>query len=492
MKPKFAGTWPCILASMLLSATAAAGTNALCQAKDPLQRKQCQDVLSSLIPAVVFDDETGQFALAERMSHYQVPAVSIAVIDQGRIAWRAAYGQRQGDGAPITTQTVFQAASISKPVAATLAMLLVQSGNLKLDVPVNAQLHSWQLPASGKLQPTAVTLRGLLSHSAGINVHGFPGYAGGAPLPNEIQVLDGKAPANSPPIRLVSKPGTYRYSGGGYQIIELMIEDALGKPFAELAQKRLLSPLGMRHTAFSAELPKRFAANVATGHDYAGMAIPGGWIRYPELAAASLWSTPSDLAHYLVAMMKPKHGASHALLTPHTTQLMLTPVVEGMGLGLGVHGEGKNRIVDQAGDSAGYKTYLAGYPNRGQGVIIMTNGDGGKMLIREICRSLARAWGWPDFAGKKVTAAAIDAKTLDRRSGEFKVREYGFTLKLQRRGKTLFATTPRGSSFTYRPLTPWSFIAEEDASELVFDQKNPDHLQVWGMHAERIVPPNDH
>lgn len=425
------------------------------------------------------------------MHHYRVPGVSIAVINHGRLAWRAAYGQRQGNGEPITTQTVFQAASISKPVAATLAMLLVQSDDLKLDTPVNAQLHSWQLPASGKLQPAGVTLRRLLSHSAGINVHGFPGYAAGVPLPDEIQILDGQAPANSPPIRLVSNSGSYLYSGGGYQIIQLLIEDALGKPFAELAQKRLLSPLGMHHTAFSAGLPKRFAANVATGHAYDGKAIPGGWNRYPELAAAALWSTPGDLAHYLVVMMNPEHSATRAPLTPHTTQLMLTPVVDGMGLGLGVHGQGKNLIVDQAGDTAGYKTYMAGYPNRGQGVIIMTNGDGGKLLIREICRSLAQAYGWPDFAGKKMTSAAIDAKTLEQRSGEYKVREYGFTIKLQRRGKTLFATTPRGSSFTFRALSPWKFIAQEDASELIFDQQNPDNLEIWGMHAERIAVPKE-
>lgn len=313
-------------------------------------------------------------------------------------------------------------------------MLLVHSGELKLDASVNLKLRSWHLPGTGDLQPDAVTLRRLLSHSAGIDVHGFSGYAAGVAMPDEVQILDGRAPANSPPIRLVLKPGSaYRYSGGGYQIAQQLIEDAVGRPFAGIARKRLLDPLGMQRTDYSAELPTRFSDKVAVGHSHDGKAPPGGWHRYPELAAAGLWSTPDDLARYFIAVMQAANGQTRAPLTPRIAQQMLTPAIASMGLGLGVHGEGARFLVDQSGATAGYRAYMAGYPHRGQGVIIMTNGDGGKDLIDEICRSLAQAYTWPDFAARKATLAAIDAATLDRRAGDYRVREHGFTLRLRRR-----------------------------------------------------------
>lgn len=478
------------LAMLLPMAPAAAASDVTCYAHTIEARQQCRQVLATLRPAVVFEDEVWHGSLSERARFYNVPGVSIAFIDHGRVAWRATYGQRNDNGTPVSTQTVFQAASISKPVAATLTLLLVDSGELKLDAPVNSQLRSWQLPDSGDMRSDAVTLRRLLSHSAGINVHGFPGYAAGIALPTEDQILDGQTPANSPPIRLVLKPGSaYRYSGGGYQIAQALIEDAAGTPFAEVARKRLLDPMGMQRTDYSAELPKRFSHNVAVGHGYDGKALPGGWHRYPELAAAALWSTSDDLARYFVAVMQAAHGHPHRPLTPRIAQQMLTPAIEGMGLGFGVHGEGADRLVDQAGATAGYRTYMAGYPKRGQGVIIMTNSDGGKDLIDEICRSLAHAYAWPDFKSRNATAAAIDPATLQKRAGDYRVNRYGFTLHLQRRGNALLASTPRGQSFTFRPLSAWKFLAEEDASELVFDPKEPGRLQVWGMHAERIHAP---
>jgi CubicO group peptidase (beta-lactamase class C family) len=240
MTLRLVGTWFGTLASMVLFASpAVAVTDGTCHAQTRKAREQCRSVLSALLPAVVIDDVRRQSSLSERLRRYQVPGISMAFIDSGHVSWLAVHGQRERNGEPINPQTVFQAASISKPVAATLALLVVGSGDLRLNTPVNAQLHSWQLPASDQLQPTGVTLRRLLSHRAGINVHEFPGYAADAPLPDEIQILDGQAPANSPPVRLLLQPGSaYRYSGGGYQIAQLLIEDAVGKPFGQVAQER--------------------------------------------------------------------------------------------------------------------------------------------------------------------------------------------------------------------------------------------------------------
>jgi len=472
---------PCLLlviACVLPGAAAGAGT----------ATQDRQAVVSGLMPAVLFAGEPEpRWSLVERMRRYRVPGVGIAVIDHGVIVWRGAYGLRNGSS-KVTPHTVFQAASISKPLAATVALLLVQDHRLDLDAGVNAQLHAWQLPSSGGFTPDGVTLRRLLSHNAGIGVHGFPGYAAGTALPDERQILDGLPPANSPPIRLVQAPGSgYRYSGGGYQIAQRLMENVTGRPFADLAEHVLLGPLHLRRTAYAANLPPQFAADVATGHDYDGHPVPGGWHRYPELAAAALWSTPDDLARYLAALMHAWQGHADGPLTPALAHQMLTPAIEGMGLGLGVHGEGAARLVDQAGSTVGYRTYLIGFPARGQGAVIMTNGDGGGDLIRELCRSLARVYHWPGFDARHETLVYLTPAALGALAGDYRMRDYGFTLTLTPHGQKLVGTTPRGSRYTFRPVAPRRFVAVEDGAELVFDGHAPGRLQVWGMQGEKVA-----
>lgn len=480
--------WTTLAVCLMTAFGAMAATHPLrCHARHEPDARACRRALAALIPAVgIAGHHAKHWPLAQRMRHYRVPGISIAFVDRGKVAWRSTAGNRDATR-PVTAQTVFQAASISKPLAATLALMLVQAHRLDLDAGVNTQLHGWELPAGGAWDANAVTLRGLLSHSAGINVHGFPGYAAGVPLPDELQILDGKPPANSPPIRLIQAPGKrYRYSGGGYQIAQRMIEDAGDGSFEHLAQQRLLAPLHMHYSAYSADLPPHFAGNVAEGHAYDGNAVPGGWHRYPELAAAALWSTPDDLARYLLALMAAWHGHTSGPLTPRIAHLMMTPAIENMGLGLGVHGDGKRRLVDQAGSTVGFRTYLAAYPERSQGVVVMSNGDGGKDLIEEICRSLARQYHWPDFQPQRIRVARIDPAVLDARAGRYRIAEFGFTLTLRRHGRTLVANTPRGSRYTFLALSPLRFVAIEDGATLEFDAHAPDQIRLWGMHGTRL------
>lgn len=444
--------------------------------------------ITGLAPAVVFDGEPApRWTLAERMRRYRVPAVSITVIDRREVAWSEAFGQRAGQQ-PADTRTLFQAASLSKPVAAAVALLLAHDGTLDLDAGVNTQLHAWKLPSTAALPADEVTLRRLLSHDAGINLHGFDGYPAGATLPDALQILDGVAPANSPAVRLVQRPGSgYRYSGGGYQIAQQAMRDSTGQPFEILARDRLFRPLAMDRTIYAAEPPQAWQADIAIGHGYDGQALAGGWHRYPEFAAAGLWSTPGDLAAFLVALLDAWSGDATVPLPTEVARAMTTPATEGMGLGLGVHGTGEALVVDHSGSTHGYRTYLAAYPERGQGVVIMTNGDGGGDLINEIRRSLARVYGWPGFEPKRMAAAHLGAAMLDARAGTYHVVEADFPLTLRHEGEMLVARTPRGSSYHFRAVSPWRFIAIEDGAELVFDNEQPDRLRIWGMHANRVA-----
>src|SRR5713101_3278460 len=188
-------------------------------------------------PIAVKDRPIARMALTERLNFYHVPGVSVAVIDGGKLEWARGYGLTSADGGkPVTAETLFQAASISKHVAAMVALHLMDLEKLALDEDVNRKLRSWNVPENDFTNSEKVTLRRLLNHGAGLTVHGFPGYEAGTPAPTLIDVLDGRKPANTPPIRVDVTPGTlWRYSGGGYEVMQQLVIDVGGKPFPQLA-----------------------------------------------------------------------------------------------------------------------------------------------------------------------------------------------------------------------------------------------------------------
>lgn len=336
--------------------------------------------------------------LQEGMARRRVPGVSMVVVNDGKVEWTQAYGiRRAGTAERITTQTLFQAASISKPVAATGALRLVQSGKLDLDADVNARLRSWRVPAGRYASQGPVTLRKILSHSAGLTVHGFRGYARGEAVPTLPQVLDGTSPANSVPIRVETPPGPWKYSGGGYVILQQLLADVTGKPFATLMRELVLDPAGMKQSTFEQPLPARLVPRAAVAHDWDGVPLPGDWHTHPELAAAGLWTTPSDLARFALALRDAWLGKSGDLLDQRTARLMMTRTAGDFGLGVRVDGTGDSLHFSHSGANYGFRCYMVMYPKTGDGAVVMTNGSGGDELMMEIAHSVARVYGWPDY-----------------------------------------------------------------------------------------------
>ena len=275
-------------------------------------------------------------ALAERMEHYKVPGVSIAVIDAYQIEWAKGYGVLEaGRNDRVTAETLFQTASVGKPVVAAAALHHVDRGILELDRDVNDYLTSWQVPENAFTAERKVTLRRLLSHSAGMTVPGFRGYAWGEAVPNLEQILNGERPANSPPIRVDSVPGNeYRYSGGGYMVVQQLLEDVTGQPFPDIMQETILGPWGMSASTFESPLPQDLWAIAAAGHRGDGSVIPGGWHAYPEMGSgASMWATPSDLARFAIGVMEAYSGRSEFVLSQDMASQMLTPRIGQIGLG---------------------------------------------------------------------------------------------------------------------------------------------------------------
>lgn len=465
--------------------------SAIGSADAALERQRA--VESELLPAVDFPNRDEQeWSLTKRMARYKVPGIGMAVVHDGSIDWVAGYGTRGADSPdPVTASTLFQAASISKMVAAAGMLRLVGQGVLELDGDVNAGLSSWKVPNNEFTNGSPVTLRGLLSHSAGVTVHGFPGYGLTETLPSLVQLLDGTAPANSPAITVDQVPGTgYRYSGGGYEIAELLVEDVTNRPFEQVLDEAVLAPLGMVHSTFAQPLPGEKAVNAARGHRFDGSPVAGGWYVYPEQAAAGLWSTPTDLARFAIELIAAFHGESEVLFDRSTARTMLTRHVGNMGLGAGVHGEGDGLHFDHAGWSQGFRTYLVAYPYSRDGVVVMTNSDGGHELIREILRSVAAVYDWPDFRMEEVAIAGLVADRLDRLSGSYEFSEAGFSVSLHREGDHLVLDTPRGSRYTFFPETEALFVAIENGAKMKM-VKEPDgsmSMHIWGMRGYRSSP----
>ncbi len=305
--------------------------------------------------------------LAELMQVFRVPGMSIAVVKDNRIAFSASFGVTEAGGtAPVTPATLFQAASISKPVTAMGALWLVERGKLSLDADVNTQLKGWKLPESPLAAARKVTLRRLMTHNAGLNVHGFAGYAQGMPVPGIEQILDGKPPANSPAVRVTVEPGTQCiYSGGGVTIEGLMIREAAGQPFEEFMAARVLRPAGMTSSSFAQALPPELAARAASGTGPDGAVTPGKWHVYPELAPDGLWTTAEDLARLGIEVSLSREGKANHVLSQAMTREMLTPHCPddpgkpgGIGLGFGVGYGGHPGQFRHNGANEGFQSLM--------------------------------------------------------------------------------------------------------------------------------------
>lgn len=442
-----------------------------------------------LPPVLVKGESPPSLNLVDRMSFYKVPGVSIAVIDHGRIDWVRGYGFADvAAQRPVTAVTRFQAASISKSVAAAAALHFVEGGKIDLDRNVNDYLKSWKVPDNDFTREHKVTLRRILSHSAGLTVHGFPGYVSGTALPTLVQVLNGDKPANTPPIRVDIVPGTlWRYSGGGYTVMQEMLIDILGRLFPETMQKTVLSKFAMKSSAYSQPLRSDWVPLAATGYQPDGKPVEGRYHTYPELAAAGLWTTPGDLARFAIGIQNAVTGKSHKLISRGMAEQMLTRQIENDGLGLFLNGQGQTLRFSHGGSNAGFQCLLVAYAQTGQGAAIMTNSDRGADLIPEIMLAIAHEYAWKDYGPVIRTQVKVDPAILRGYAGRYQlapnfivtVTLEGDQLVIQSTGQPkvrIFPESPR-NFFVKEFDAQISFVPESQgrASELIFRQGGLDH-----------------
>jgi CubicO group peptidase (beta-lactamase class C family) len=344
-----------------------------------------------------------------------VRGLSLAIIKDGKIAVARAYGVVDDvSKAPVTTSTLFQAGSISKPVSALGALHLVEAGTLTLDADVNTKLTTWKVPENRFTTTEKVTLRRLLSHSAGMTVHGFPGYDVSERMPTVVQVLDGTPPANTAPIRVDTTPGAiWRYSGGGITVMQQMMIDVTGQPFPQYMQKTVLGPIGMTSSSFEQPQPTARAALTAAGYYADGSPVRGRWHVYPEMAAAGLWTTATDLAKFAIEVQETLAGRGHGVISPAMARQYLTEQKGGYGLGVGVQGTGRSLRFSHGGRDEGFDAVLIAGAESGDGIAVMINGNDNSRLMGRVREYIERAWGFASAPATRPTPSATSAARVE-------------------------------------------------------------------------------
>lgn len=371
-------------------------------------QSRINSVENGLLPAVIMNGEKG-WNILERMKYYNVPGLSIAVINNGEVEWAKGYGTREaGKDRPVTTGTIFQTGSTGKTIAALTTLSLVNKGILDLDKDVNLYLKSWKVPENEYTRNEKVTIRRILSHTAGLNEDNSEVFQTGSVLPSIAELL------NINKIEAVNKPGEgYAYSGAGYMILEQLIEDVTGKPYSLVANDEVLKPIGMNDTYFSIILPDTLLTRAALAHKNDGSGYKTIYPLFPCFAPGTCnWSTATDLAELLIEIQKSFYGKSNKVLPQTLAREMMTNMSLTYGLGIKLIKDNGSTFIGHSGDFYGFHAAIYGYLENGKGIAVMTNGDNGVLLYNEIIRSVSVTYNWPGCKPEIASIKQIDLQSV--------------------------------------------------------------------------------
>lgn len=376
-----------------------------------------------------------QFTLADRMKSNHVNGVSIALIKDYKIEWAKGYGWADSaEQRPVTTNTLFQAGSISKSLNGVGILKLVQEGKLNLDSDINIYLKSWKFPYDSLSKGKKITIANLLSHTAGLIVHGFDGYEKGDTIPALIQILNGEKPANSKAIRSMYEPSLKsEYSGGGTTISQLILQDVTGQRYDTYMWNNVLNSMGMSNSFYTQPPPADKENLLATGYYNDGKEVKGKYHIYPEQAAAGLWTNPTDLAKYIIETQLSLQGKSNKVLSPEATRLRLTPYIDNSAaLGVFIIKKGNEKYFNHDGSDEGFVATYYGSMENGNGVVVMANTDNGS-LLSEIVNSLASVYNWKDFYTPKIKkVVTVNNEILKSYVGNYKLHRDTLNVTLEK------------------------------------------------------------
>lgn len=405
----------------------------------PQINHEISKVEAGLMPAVRFQGES-LWTLEARMKHYNVPGVSIAVIKNSKVIWTKTYGFADVESKiPVNSKTLFQAASMSKPVSVYAALTEVEAGKINPDADINSYLKSWKVPENEFTKEKKVTFKNMVSHTAGFTVSGFPGYENGKPIPTLVQVLNGQSPANTPAVFVDKTPGTpFRYAGGGYCVLQQMLIDLEGKDFATIMKEKVLLPLDMKNSTFSQPLSDIQSQFAATAYNQDGVRVPGKSHTYPEQAAAGLWTTPEDLAKFVIDVQNTLSGKSSKVISQKTAQQFTTPFIDPfMGLGIFLEDRRGHMYFNHGGWNEGFSSRFIASKTSGDGIVVLTNTNKPD-FVEELVRSVAEVYHWPLFNTPVQKILPLNQDDF-KSAGRYRNGKYGFSKVYNENGKLMIA-----------------------------------------------------
>lgn len=446
---------------------------------DPASDRAPFGSATTLIPAVEFVGDTRNLTLQAQLARHRVPGVSYATIESGGIVKLGSVGSAdESSGRSLRSDMALQAASISKAVTAIGFMVLVDAGAVDLDADVETYLTTWAIPSSQFKALTPTTGRALLSHSAGASVPSYPGFELNSDLPDLDAILTGAEKSYSDPVTIDSAPGSYRYSGGGYMILQKTIEDVSGLPFEQFMQEKVFGPVGMQNSTFAI---RQGEAGAAFGHDWSGQRRSDPWQDYPQSAPAGLWTTPEDLAKLMIEFGRSYRGEAEGLLSRNAAQEMTKVVIDETGLGFGVHGSGADLKVSHAGWSHGYRSYMIFFPETGEGFVAIANADAGHNLIDDLVRTVAATRNWAGMFDRNIKEqASWQSDRLEAVTGTFIMSPAGFPVQISAQDGLLTLATPRGSVYSLTPTAEFELTIEQTGGIVRIDPESGD-ISLWGM-----------
>jgi len=438
---------------------------------------------------VKFLEEPENFSsIANTMKESKIPALSLAVINEGEVEWSETYQNADFLGEqPLDSTSVFQAASLSKPVTFLAALRMYAAGEIALDTNIQVYLKDYQLPQGKQTPENPVTFRNIFSHTSGISPGGYQGYARDLPMPSDISILRGEEGANTPAIKVVTPPNeVLRYSGGAYTLAELALQDYFAADFSGIMQKWILEPVGMEHSTFTQPFPVADSNKVAKGYTYAGKRVEGAWRNHPEQAAAGLWSNASDMAKILVEVYRAYQG-KESVFSKADIEAILSHERDNHVYGFFVERSEDDIAITHYGGNAGYRTGMTISLTSGKGLVYLTNSDNGGLLGNTLLLSAAQVYGWKHFTQEKVHRSEVSSEVLRGLVGEYKWnKEVDLSIEFDESAKHISLFFPNGDEYKLTPIRGkgLDFIHSNSGVRVSFSkEKNYSSFTLYGQIA---------
>ncbi|MBC3872676.1 serine hydrolase domain-containing protein [Undibacterium flavidum] len=409
-------------------------------------------VLANFLPAVVFINESQPIPIETRLVQSKTPALSVAVIRQGKLAWSAAWGNLTQGGSKADCHSLFQAGSLAKPVTLFATLRMKQKALLNIDENIDHYLKSYHLPAGVQTAGNPVSMRNILAHTSGITAGGYDGYPNGQALPTDLQTVLAEPPANGRKVEVVNAPNSgVRYSGGGYTVLEIALQDRFAMPFDQLLQNWVLTPFGMKQAKFTQPIPTSYYPLIARGHTAQGSMVAGGWHNHPEQAAAGLWATPSDMANFLIELRQAYLGKSKLISKATMTEFLANPI-DGHAYGFRLIGEKDQIFITHYGGTAGYRVGMTMNLETGDGAVYMSNSDNGSSLGSEFLGAVSRTYNWPWFRETQVKRQTQTIEALQALAGQYVFTEQGWKIQIAFENNILAIIFPNGDRYAMTPI----------------------------------------